>query len=157
LRQESKNDSEGPARVSQTSLLNSWPPAFVSVCHYLIAASEGEFTLLSPDSGTGVEGRTASVYSLCSEQHRGGSTASVPSSPRPDSAHLFFAVPSQFLASIFSSLLQHTSFSRIRFSGHILCSFSQVSPAPPPFFHQHRSNIMSTSFGVTTSPAHCNV
>jgi hypothetical protein len=77
--------------------------------------------------------------------------------PRPDCAQLFFAVPPRFLAGIFSSLLHHTSFSRIRFSGHILCSFSQVSPAPPPFFHQHRSNIMSASFGVTTSPAHCNV
>jgi len=69
--------------------------------------------------------------------------------------HTTFPLVSPTSQVFFSSLHSFftTSFSPIRISGHILCSFSQVSHP-----HHHLSSCTGTdilaSFGVTTSPAH---
>lgn len=63
----------------------------------------------------------------------------------PQTSSLLF---SSSLHSFFTPL-----FSPIRISGHILCSFSQVSGLQ--HLHLASSRLTWSSFGVTTGPAHC--
>jgi hypothetical protein len=69
-------------------------------------------------------------------------------------SHYFYSLIARLL--LFSSPFFTTSFSPIRISGHILCSFSQVRPHTTPHIHAHASDAdVCCSFGVTTSTAHC--